>query len=95
MNNEKMMKEPCGDANTTHVGMTLVLYIKTKNLKVDCISIFRWAQYEEIPTSLCPRYSYCYVPMIWTPWYRQVHIKTALNHGVHLLKQIVSHPRTL
>jgi hypothetical protein len=31
MNNEKMMKEACGGANITHVGMWLVLHIKTKN----------------------------------------------------------------
>ena len=34
MNNEKMMKEACGGgANITHVGMQLVLYIKTKNFE--------------------------------------------------------------
>jgi len=32
MNNGKMM-EACGGANTTHVGMWLVLYIKTKNFE--------------------------------------------------------------
>jgi len=30
MNNKKMMKEACGGANIIHLGMWLVLYIKTK-----------------------------------------------------------------
>jgi hypothetical protein len=31
MNNEKMMKEACGGSIITHVGMWLVLNIKTRN----------------------------------------------------------------
>jgi hypothetical protein len=32
MNNEKIRKEACDGANITHVGMWLVLYIKTKKI---------------------------------------------------------------